>query len=116
MKEIGNSGNNVLNNGESKLVEKTNIFESLELSRDEDDQFLNNILDRTEASTTDQPLINLSYESNNHEELLLFSVRSDAANRKEVLNLDIQSMIELGGGGGSSSHTSRFKDLKMTQI
>ena len=81
-------------NGEEKLIDKINIFETLELTKQ--DRSLS-ILEKIEGTTTDQPLINLNESS--------YEVGEKS---KEAAS--IQSMLDQPGT------SDRFKDLKMTQI
>lgn len=92
------------NSTSSKLVEKANIFESLDLSKGDTSL---HILDKANTSTTDQPLINLSYESNQETSPLGTTERKETGAK---LNLDIQSILEQPGT------SSRMHDLKMTEI
>jgi len=79
---------------DSKLVDKVNIFDTLELT-EQDGSF--SILEKTEGTTTDQPLINLNE-----------STHEPGEKAKEVST--IQNMIDQPGT------SARFQDLKMTQI
>jgi len=82
----------------SKLVEKVNIFESLDLNNEEP----LDINETSHSSTTDQPLINLNVSN------------TEPVTRKDTrtaMNLDIQNILEQPG-----TSIQRFQDLKMTEI
>lgn len=89
------------NNTTNKLVDKVNIFESLDLNNGRVDANL----ETSHSSTTDQPLINLN--ESNHEPAPTVS-RKDT---RTALNLDIQNILEQPG-----TSIQRFQDLKMTEI
>lgn len=95
------------NNKTNKLVDKVNIFESLDLNNQSvtAQPVDENNLETSHSSTTDQPLINLN--ESNHEPAPTIS-RKDS---RTAMNLDIQNILEQPG-----TSIQRFQDLKMTEI